>query len=198
MLIRRCQRSLGCITHSTVIYIGRSNLTVEFLLVIHKVLGAARIREKSAAISEGRKCVIPRLYTSALHAYDGLESSLTRKEGVSTESLKVTSTLSDTANVHHGAESDVDTLATEFLAHGDTAGTDELAVPSEMRLGESVKVIGAGGAFGERRHSRSCGVDASGEDRVEVPETDAEGSILQAKTGEVVLGQSTNIADARA
>jgi hypothetical protein len=73
----------------------------------------------------------------ALNAQDRLRTGDTRKIGICTKSLPITSTSGDTNQVHHRSELNVDPLAAMFPAHRLAAGIDEGPVPGRRRVDAS-------------------------------------------------------------
>jgi len=96
-----------------------------------------------------------RLNTSLLHPNHSLKRSLTSQKRISTKSFPISATLSNSADIHHWAESDVDSFASVFLAHSETSLTHQVSIPGRS------------------------GVDTGWEDGNEVSEANAERGVLE-------------------
>ena len=70
------------------------------------------------------------LHTGRLQTKDRLVCANTRQERVSAETLPVSTSLCNTAHVHHRAQCDVNALAAVFFSHRNTTGTDQRTFPS--------------------------------------------------------------------
>jgi len=68
------------------------------------------------------------LNAALLHSKNGLVRSFSRKERIGTESFPISSALRNSANIHHGAQSNIDTFATVFRTHGVATQTHHLAI----------------------------------------------------------------------
>jgi hypothetical protein len=64
------------------------------------------------------------LHASGLHSKDCLICTNTRQEQVCAEPFPVSTSLSNTAHVHHWAQCDVDSLADMLFSHHNTTCTD--------------------------------------------------------------------------
>jgi hypothetical protein len=65
-----------------------------------------------------------RLHTSRLHTEDGLVRPNARQERVSPEAFPIPATCGNTAQVHHWAESDIDSLADVLFTHCNATGAE--------------------------------------------------------------------------
>ena len=81
------------------------------------------------------------LDASLLHSKNGFVCSFSSKERIGAEPFPIPSALRNSAYIHHGTQSNIDTFANVLLAHGVATQTNQLAIEAKSYGQRQVKAI---------------------------------------------------------
>src|SRR6266550_2444301 len=117
------------------------------------------------------------LNASSLYSKNGLVCSFSSKERIGTESFPIPSALWNSADIHHGAQNNIDTFATVFHTYVVTTQTNHLAIKAGPLVNNWYRTW----KFFIRRSS----INSSGESSYTVCRADTQGRILGRLLGQI-------------